>query len=421
MGEVIQADDGSQRGHDLNAWAVLRYSVIFAAITVPASFVLLGFPAILLATWIIARQFADRYRRQMAARETFYLALASWAWLFVAAGLKTVLLGVAPLLLFQLPWEAVTFVTVWAAYVWLARYVIRRKLRVEADTTQPRSPQATLAQQEERYAEATARSLTLGVAWLSVGLFGILGVVLLVGIVAVALALLGIEVGTSFIFFATAVSLPVLMGAWAYFIQRKTAGLFPSHKLVLWLRRFHRADLMEFPFPSFLERVCRGVAVPITLQDSTVVAARTAAELRPAFHVLRAVMGAAWFALFLSSIELLQSGPGFDLETALRGIVPALALAALISIPFVMPNLGVVRLGTKRGQRLVQRLTDAIESGSDNQWNDYGKLSIIVRMIAKPRESPVHRHTLELAFGVLIESADADIADALSVQGCLLR
>ena len=46
---------------------------------------------------------------------------------------------------------------------------------------------------------------------------------------------------------------------------------------------------MEFPFPFFLEHACRGVAVPITLQDSTVGAARTAAALRPAFHVLRGV------------------------------------------------------------------------------------------------------------------------------------
>jgi hypothetical protein len=35
-------------------------------------------------------------------------------------------------------------------------------------------------------------------------------------------------------------------------------------------------------------------------------------------------------------------------------------------------------------------------------------------------EHPIHRHALELAFRVLIEAADADIADALSVQGFLL-
>jgi len=35
-------------------------------------------------------------------------------------------------------------------------------------------------------------------------------------------------------------------------------------------------------------------------------------------------------------------------------------------------------------------------------------------------EHPVHRHALELAFGILIEAADADVADALSVQDVLL-
>jgi hypothetical protein len=36
-------------------------------------------------------------------------------------------------------------------------------------------------------------------------------------------------------------------------------------------------------------------------------------------------------------------------------------------------------------------------------------------------EHPIHCYALELAFRVLIEAADADIADALSVQGDLLN
>ena len=36
-------------------------------------------------------------------------------------------------------------------------------------------------------------------------------------------------------------------------------------------------------------------------------------------------------------------------------------------------------------------------------------------------EHPVHHNVLKLAFRVLIETADADIADALSVKGLLLN
>jgi hypothetical protein len=362
MAKLVQTDGGGQRRQALGAGAVLRYSAIFAAITVPAYFVMLALPAILLATWIIARLFAQRYRRQIAAKETFLLALASWAWLFAANCLHNVALDVPPLTQFDLAFEALSFGTVWAAYVWLARFVIRRKLGLATGTGEAQSAQEALAQQEDRYAEAIARSVTLGVGWLTVGGLGIIVLLILLGIVAQVLTLAGVEIGGAFGFYGLVLGLPALMAGWAYFIQRKTSALFPSHRLVLWLRRFHRKDLLEFPFPAFLERVCRGVAVPITLQDSTVVTARTAAQLRPSYYALTALFGVSWFAFCLSTVLFLQSDPGFDLETLLRGIVPALALVALIAVPIFIPHLGVVRLDTTRGRRLVQRLMDAIES-----------------------------------------------------------
>ena len=39
-----------------------------------------------------------------------------------------------------------------------------------------------------------------------------------------------------------------------------------------------------------------------------------------------------------------------------------------------------------------------------------------VPLLPRPREQSVHRNLLKLAFRVLVEAADADIADALTLQ-----
>jgi hypothetical protein len=364
MPDVIRSEGEPVDETRIDAGTVLRYSVIFAAIVVLPNLVGLGLPAMVLATWVIGRRFARRYRRQITTRETLQLALASWAWTFVAWLLQTATNpGPLGFVGFLLVWQAVAFVTIWAAYVWLARFMIRRALGAAADGEERGSASRMLAQQEERYAEAKARTLTLVVAWLSVGPLGILLAVLVGVIVAIGLGLMGLEVGEGTPFFVLAtLGLPTLLAGGTYFVFRKSAEVFPSRQLVLWLRRFHRADLMEFPFPSFLETVCRGIAVPITLQDSTVAAARTAAELRPAFHLLTGVAAASWFSLAFSVEALLRRESWSDLQSVALGVVAAVALAALVAVPMAHRRLGVLQLGTKRGRRLVQGLLDVIDS-----------------------------------------------------------
>ena len=90
--------------------------------------------------------------------------------------------------------------------------------------------------------------------------------------------------------------------------------------------------------------------------------ARTAAELRPAFHVQRAVMFASWFALCISVTDLSRSQSWSDLQNIFRGAVAAIALAGLVAVPIISRRLGVMYLGTKRGQLLIKRLMDAIDS-----------------------------------------------------------
>src|SRR5262245_30892256 len=221
----------------------------------------------------------------------------------------------------SLVWQVVGFVTVWGAYVWLARFVIRRTLRLQPHIREAESASAMFAQQDEQYAEATARTATLATAWLLVGSAGLFGVILIslliVALVAVVLALLGLEVGGGawVIPASLVVGSSVSLAGWTFFIERKSAEVFPSRRLILWLRRFHRTDLMQFPFPYFLERACRGIAVPITLQDSTVTDARTAARLRPAFRVGLAAQMAGWFVLALCGFELSRRESWLKLES----------------------------------------------------------------------------------------------------------
>jgi hypothetical protein len=366
MAGVIQSKIGISGAARIDVGAVLRYSVIFAAIVAPVRFIGLDFPAAVLAIWVIARSIARRYRRQITVRETFQLALASWTWTFVTWFLVTAVKTGSPgFLMLFLPWELVHLVFVWAGYLWLARLVIRRKLGSQLHMEEPSTAAQMLAQQEERYAEAKARAITLGVAgWLTLGSVVLLPLFVVGMIVVVLLGLMGLKVGEgTFFFVAAAIGLLVLLG-WAYFVSRKSAEVFPSHRLVLWLRRFHRADLMEFPFPSFLERVCRGIAVPITLQDSTVSEAETAAELRPAFRVQQAVVALSWFAILIPIGDLLGSRQWFDLRGGSLVALAATGIAGLVTVHITMHRLGALHLGTKRGQRLIKRLLDAIDSTS---------------------------------------------------------
>ncbi|MDH3504379.1 MAG: hypothetical protein OEM58_07615, partial [Nitrospirota bacterium] len=215
----------------------------------------------------------------------------------------------------------------------------------------------------ERYAEATARSLTLGVAWLTVGMFGMLLVIILALIVSVALSLLGLggDGKTAFLI-AVPTGMAVLLGGWAYYIQRKASEVFPSHKMVLWLRRFHQADLMEFPFPAFLEELCRGVAVPITLQDSTVSGANNAAQLRPAFHLLRTLMMVSWFMFFISAIAASDSESWQDPQALIGGAGVVLAIVMFVGSAIAIRRLDVVRLGSGPGRKLAEDLLAAINS-----------------------------------------------------------
>jgi hypothetical protein len=119
---------------------------------------------------------------------------------------------------------------------------------------------------------------------------------------------------------------------------------------------------MEFPFPAFLEQTCRGIAVPITLQDSTVSTARTAAQRRPVFYVLTAVTMASWWVLAISVMALWGSESWDDPKALFLVAAAAVSLAALIVTPLTTRRLGALHLGTKRGQRLVKRLLDAIDS-----------------------------------------------------------
>jgi hypothetical protein len=356
---------GETEGARLGMREAWRSSLPVAVLVAPLNLISLGFLTLPLAVWLIARRFARRYRRQMTPRETRLLAAASWTWMLLPGLIDWVTAG-APfaLLLLLLPWRVIDFLMVWAAYLWLARYVVNRTLLLQpAPRTEPASASQLLDQQAEGYEEATARTLTLAAAWLPLGAAGIFLFVLLSAALGIVLTLLGVplDAGT-WMAGSVSIALPALMSGWAYFISRKAAEVFPSHHLVLWLRRFHRADLMEFPFPYLLERACRGIAVPITLQDSTVPRARTAAELRPAFHVQRAALIACWFGFLAALAGLFGRASWTDAGGLLLAVAAVLAAGAMIALAVLVHGMGVVKLGTRRGERSIRQLLDAIDS-----------------------------------------------------------
>ena len=357
MSDKTGAPVDSRAEQPLGIAGIIRYSAIFAAIVAPANLVFLGFPAGIFAIWLVARLIAKQHQRQITVTESFRLALGSWVSIAIV-GFAIHGIPLTPFLAFKL----VEFATVWAAYLWLARYVIGRHV-VAPKRAATLSAEQMLALQKERYAEATARSLTLGVAWLTVGMFGMLLVIILALIVSVALSLLGLggDGKTAFLI-AVPTGMAVLLGGWAYYIQRKASEVFPSHKMVLWLRRFHQADLMEFPFPAFLEELCRGVAVPITLQDSTVSGANNAAQLRPAFHLLRTLMMVSWFMFFISAIAASDSESWQDPQALIGGAGVVLAIVMFVGSAIAIRRLDVVRLGSGPGRKLAEDLLAAINS-----------------------------------------------------------
>ncbi len=124
---------------------------------------------------------------------------------------------------------------------------------------------------------------------------------------------------------------------------------------VLWLRRFHQDDL--FPFDLLLDDVCRGIAMPITVADTTVPNSAVNALIH--LHWLVKVGAVVMFLGFLSFLFFSSDTPN--------------ALIAMVTVPPVLLGMGLQVLGMRRGGRLdltsdedrsaIEQVFDAVRNG----------------------------------------------------------
>ena len=86
-----------------------------------------------------------------------------------------------------------------------------------------------------------------------------------------------------------------MLALFSYFMRR---ALFVKrlNRTVLWLRRFHQDGI--FPFDLVLDDVCRGVALPITVADTTVPKSTIPSQLSPVFSLGFLLIGLAFMGGF---------------------------------------------------------------------------------------------------------------------------
>ena len=124
---------------------------------------------------------------------------------------------------------------------------------------------------------------------------------------------------------------------------------------VLWLRRFHQDDL--FPFDLLLDDVCRGIAMPVTVADTTVPNSTIKAMTHS--HWLVKVGIVVMLLGFLSFFFFSSDTPN--------------ARIAMVTGPPVLLGMGLQVLGMRRGGRLdlrndedrsaIEQIFDAVRNG----------------------------------------------------------
>ncbi len=140
-----------------------------------------------------------------------------------------------------------------------------------------------------------------------------------------------------------------------------------TSRIVVWLRRFHNPDIKEFPFGEVLTQICRGIAIPVTLQDSMV---DTSDDLTQ--------------SSFGRSASGYSTGCGLDIArlavvlivAGVAGVMihPVVGLVTFVGVSFGARHLidpkkrtwmrrnGVMRLSEKGGVEQVDRLTAKIHT-----------------------------------------------------------
>lgn len=257
----------------------------------------------------------------------------------------------------------VTLVLVWIfAYIRLLRWWSRRR--------RPITPQPDLALQRASVRRSdTARSVVMALLWPMAGITGVLLISILASVVLEWMpAAPGYSRELIMVVFAV-----LLLNAYVLFITRKLLYK-PTGRFVLWLRRFHENG--AFPFNTLLEDASRGIALPVTVQDTTVARSSTAASTRASQFASQALVGICLMSGFVLLVNGVQPG-------RLAAILGPLILLGYALVIWLQNSGGNSDLRTKRGQKRLRELLHLMDSNqkipqaltivrmSDENWKEW--------------------------------------------------
>ena len=214
-------------------------------------------------------------------------------------------------------------------------------------------------------------------------LWPLVAIFLVIPAIGILTSLFGSLLGS---FTVSAVTL-VLAGLGFAYYQNQKIVMKRTDRVVLWLRRFHEDSL--FPFELVLEDICGGIALPLTVADTTVPDSKLARTTHPLVIVGAALMMVGFGAGF----SLLGTTPGVTVATI---AVPLLAVGGGLLF-FGMRLGGRKDLRTERGQQVLEEILLAV----DNR-EPLPATMAVVRMSDKNWKTWV---------GGFIERADAVIMD----------
>jgi hypothetical protein len=177
------------------------------------------------------------------------------------------------------------------------------------------------------------------------------------------------------------------------------------NRLVVWLRRFHQSDSGQLPFHRVLGGAASGMAVAVTIQDSTYKTSYLNALARSVFLYPLVIMGfiACLLVAVLLAVLLMSAMPGgadYGEWMIVFFLVPVVGLYGY-AVRNVFQRLGMVKFRGNVGRERAQREFDAILDGK--------RAPIGVRVFAcddRIWRDVVHRY-LAGASAVVIDVTDA--------------
>lgn len=225
------------------------------------------------------------------------------------------------------------------AYTGVFIYFVRRRPEERV-----RPAELIARRKAERSADLKTR-LTTPLLWPLVFVF------LVLPAMGYVMSLLGALLGDFGRFLAPVVTLVLGGLGFAYYRGRKIV-MKPTDRIVLWLRRFHEDGL--FPFELVLEDICGGIALPLTVADTTVPNSKLASTTHP----LVPVGGALLTIGFLGGFLLLGMAPG---ATVAMFALPLFAVGGVLT--FLGLRLGGRKdLRTERGQQVLEGILHAVNN-----------------------------------------------------------